>query len=149
VTGLLNSHVKADRVERQQTKTSGRVCTPITKAIRAALDGAKRAGTGPSCLVFTNPHTGKPFTDKALLGAIKRSAAAERMPFEPTIKLLRASFGTWLAENGASPVLLAEMMGHTDPKMTFRYYVKAGFDRAKTFMDRLEDTENAGTAGTE
>lgn len=140
--------VKADRITRRRTKTGNRVDIPITPPVRAALDAGKAAAIGPSRFAFTHPRTQGPFTEQTLLRAVKRAAASAALPFIPTMKLLRASYGTWLAENGCSPKLLAELMGHSDPAMTFKYYLAADFNRAFEFMTRvMQTTENPAPSG--
>ncbi|MBA2502279.1 MAG: site-specific integrase, partial [Pyrinomonadaceae bacterium] len=82
--------------------------------------------SGGSDYVFTNPETGRPYTDiKRAFGTACRLAGIRNLHWHD----LRHTFGTRLAEAGHSEATIAELMGHTDPKTTRRY--THGTDRAK------------------
>ena len=155
VITLTEDQIKGDRITRPRTKTAVRldvpVIGPIAEAVQAAREnGRPSSGTNPSRLVFTQPGTDRPFSERTLLRAVQRAAQAAELKFTPTLKLLRASYGTWLAESGATPKQLAGLMGHADVNMTLKYYVGVDFERTATFMRDLftaSNTDHSPDAG--
>lgn len=68
--------------------------------------------------MFTNPRTGKPFTDnKHAFTSACRKAGIKGLWWHD----LRATFGTRLGEAGFSLKYIMELMGHSDPKTCLRY----------------------------
>jgi integrase len=148
VIDLRQGQVLPDRILRAQNKTQNAVTIPITESIRVALDSAKSEGPRPMARAMVHPRLLEPYRKNSVLRAIQRAAVKGGLDFRPTVKILRASWATYLAESGCSPKVRAELLGHTEVKMTLKYYVQAGFDRARAFLDGLEPTtENLGPTG--
>ena len=137
VIDLRIEQVLPDRITRIQNKTSNRVAIPMTPDIRTALSAATRESTAPQGRVFVHPRLRTPFRKNSLLRAVKTAAEKADLKFVPTVKILRASWATHLADRGCPPKILMELMGHTDIKMTLKYYVRAGFDQAAIFLNGL------------
>jgi len=154
---LTTAQIKGDRIIRQRTKTGVRLDIPLVGPLLEAVQSAqpdlfaqgcpatagKANATGPARHVFTRGGTKTPHSERTLLRAVQRAAIAAGLQFTPTLKLLRASYGTWLAESGASPKVLAGLMGHADINMTLRYYIGVDFDRTADFLRALFQSEGS------
>jgi len=138
VIDLRKDQVLADRIVRPQNKVTRAVAIPITPSIRAALSAAISSGNGPKAHVCVHPRLRAPFRKNSLLRAVQRAAVLAKLEFRPTIKILRASWATFLAESGCPPKVLMELMGHKNLETTLKFYVRAGFDAAVSFLAQLE-----------
>jgi len=100
-----------------RTKTGRDRSIPMNEVVRAELLKlhAATGGVGP---VFPSMKTGE-----ALVEIKKGFAAARAAAGTPDLHFhdLRHTFGTRLAANGASPFTIAELLGHSDLRMTRRY----------------------------
>jgi integrase len=54
-----------------------------------------------------------------------------------TLKSLRSTFASLLARRGANPALVQKLLGHTDIKMTLRYYVNLRPEEAHDVVSKL------------
>jgi integrase len=87
---------------------------PMNKVLTATLEGAKKVSKGD--YVFLN--NGKPYTDvKTGWWTALKNAGIEGFTFHG----LRHTFGSRLGMRGIDIKAIAELMGHTDIKMTQRY----------------------------
>ncbi len=102
-----------DTIRLVQGKTKRIVEIPLN-AIAAGIV-AKYAGKG---LLFPSPRTGKPmhFIRKAISGACRRAKIGP-----VTIRDLRRTFATRLAEDGVDVLTIAMLLGHSDLRMVHRY----------------------------
>lgn len=71
--------------------------------------------------VFTGP-SGGPLSASPLLADLRRRLRASGISTHVTIRTLRRSYTTALADAGIDPKVLAETLGHTDVKMTLGFY---------------------------
>lgn len=81
-------------------------------------------------------------------GYLKRAKVELSAPF--TLTTFRKSFGQNHADAGTPPKALAEIMGHSDPKLTMKYYARAtdaNKRAAAMTMDRLLETPADRAAG--
>ena len=90
---------------------------PINSALFSLLN-AHKAQNGQSEYVFTNPKTGKPYTDikRAFRTACER-AGIEDLRFHD----LRHTFASRLVRRGVDLVIIKELMGHASIVTTQRY----------------------------
>ena len=100
------------RGDKRQTKG-----IPISSAVRAVLLELHARARGE--YVFANRKGARP-SGSGIQAAFKKAfveAKIENFRFHD----LRHTFGTRLGERGVSPFIIAELMGHSDIKMTARY----------------------------
>ncbi len=106
-------------------KTGQSYTVPMSAQVREIMLELRRAARG-SDYVFTNPETGRPYTElRRPFATACRDAGIKGLRWHD----LRHTFGTRLAEAGHSEATIAELMGHSDPKTTRRY--THGTERAK------------------
>jgi integrase len=98
-------------------KTGRGYPVPMSKQVRTVLLEL-HAKTKGAELVFTSGRTGGAYHDlkKGFTAACSDAGLAHLRWHD-----LRHTFGTRLAEAGVSEAVIAELMGHTDPKTTRRY----------------------------
>ncbi len=106
-------------------KTGKGYPVPMSKQVRSVLLELHAKAKGAE-LVFTSGKTGRAYCD---LKKGFRAACADAGISLLRWHDLRHTFGTRLAEAGVSEAVIAELMGHTDPKTTRRY--THGTERAK------------------
>jgi integrase len=124
---LLKKRVDFQRnvIRVPNAKTGKDYPVPMNQEVREVM--LKLVRDNPASeYVFINPRTGRPYT------CVKR-AFKTACDLAKITNLhwhdLRHTFGTRLAEAGHSEAIIAELMGHTDPKTTRRY--THATDRAK------------------
>lgn len=107
------------------SKTGKDYTVPMNEDVRKVMLKAVRDNPS-SEYVFVNPRTGEPYVDlkNGFAGACDKAKIYNLHWHD-----LRHTFGTRLAEAGYSEAVIAELMGHTDPKTTRRY--THGTDRSK------------------
>lgn len=113
-----------------QGKTKRIVEIPLNSI--AASIVSKYSGNG---LLFPSPKTGKPmhYIRKAIAGACKR-AGIEAI----TIRDLRRTFATRLAEDGVDALTIALLLGHSDLRMVHRY--ARSTDAMRKAVEKLENS---------
>lgn len=125
-------NLRWDRVDFQRdviwvpnAKTGQSYGVPMSAQVREVMLALRREARG-SDYVFTNPHTGKPYTSlRSPFATACHMAGIKGLRWHD----LRHTFGTRLAEAGNSEATIAELMGHAEPKTTRRY--THGTERAK------------------
>jgi integrase len=119
-------------------KTGHRYPVPMSAQVREVMLKLSREGRG-SDYVFTNPRTGKPYTElRRPFASACREAGIRDLRWHD----LRHTFGTRLAEAGHSEATIAELMGHSEPKTTRRY--THGTERAKRAAVEAASTRAQG-----
>ena len=108
-----------------------RATVPINDGTRAVLVKAFQAHTSPYVIEFR----GKPI--KNIRWALIR--ACERAGIEPISPyVLRHTAAVWMAMAGTSMEEIAELMGHSDIRITRRHYVQYTPDFLKGAVEVLE-----------
>ena len=127
------------RVTSYKGKTMNRRLVPITDRLRAALLDLR---TKPSVAAFRKLRTGETADTTLVFGVVnnvKKSFDAARIEAGvPQIRFhdLRHTAGTFLAHGGMNIALVAEILGHSDPKTT-RRYINATVDTVQAARDIL------------
>lgn len=127
------------RVTSYKGKTMNRRVAPITDRLRAALLDLRAK---PSVAAFRRLRTGETTDNTLVFGIannVKKSFNAARVEAGlPHIRFhdLRHTAGTFLAHGGMNIALVAEILGHSDPKTT-RRYVNATVDTVEAARDIL------------
>jgi len=107
------------RLARETGKKSkkGRATVLITEGARAELAEAKRAAETK----FVPEWRGEPIS--TVKGSFEKACA--RACFDGvTPHVLRHTAGVWVAEAGPLMTEIAQYLGHTDPRVTFRVYAR-------------------------
>jgi integrase len=103
--------------EGPQTK-KGRATVPMTAGLRRALQAAEgRRGTGNHVVEFG----GEPV--KKIRKAFARAASEAGLPWV-TPHVLRHTAAVWMAEADVPMSQIAQYLGHTDERTTFRVYAR-------------------------
>lgn len=116
-----------DRVdfERQQIRLAvvgernrkGRALVPMTARLKSELEIAHAAATTP----YVIEYAGDKVLDikKGFAAAVERSGLTDVVPHD-----LRHSAAVWMAENGVPMEEIAQFLGHSDPRITYRVYAR-------------------------
>lgn len=119
-----------------QGKTKRVVALPLNATAQAIIDKYRKGGG----LLFPSPKTGKAmhYIRKAIAGACRRAK------IEPvTIRDLRRTFATRLAEDGTDALTIALLLGHADLRMVHRY--ARSMDAMSTAVQKLDRTYPSST----
>jgi integrase len=133
------------KVTSYKGKTVNRRFVPITDRLRVALLDLR---TKPSVAAFRKLRTGKTADNTLVFGvvdSVKKSFDAARIEAGiPHIRFhdLRHTAGTFLAHGGMNIALVAEILGHSDPKTT-RRYINATVDTVEAARDILNKRQVA------
>ena len=135
------------RVTSYKGKTVNRRLVPITDRLRAALLDLR---TKPSVAAFRKLRTGETADNTLVFGvvdSVKKSFDAARIEAGlPHIRFhdLRHTAGTFLAHGGMNIALVAEILGHSDPKTT-RRYINATVDTVEAARDILNKRQRVAS----
>ncbi len=133
------------RVTSYKGKTVNRRLVPITDRLRAALLDLR---TKPSVAAFRMLRTGGTADNTLVFGvvdSVKKSFDAARIEAglaHIRFHDLRHTAGTFLAHGGMNIALVAEILGHSDPKTT-RRYINATVDTVEAARDILNKRQGA------
>jgi integrase len=129
------------RVLAENSKTQRERFVPLTARAADELRGlSSRPGATPDALVFGMTSTVK----TAWKSACKVAGLADARFHD-----LRATCGTRLCSAGVPIVEVARVLGHSDMKTTYRFYIgeaEGSLDRAAAALDRFH-AEGVGLAG--
>lgn len=116
-----------DRVdfERQQIRLGvvgernrkGRALVPMTDRARVELTEAKKAAVTP----YVIEYAGGPVLNikRGFAAAVERAQLGDITPHD-----LRHSAAVWMAESGVPMDEIAQFLGHSDPRITYRVYAR-------------------------
>jgi integrase len=138
ILGLKWDHVdlKHGFILLDKTKNGERREIPINATLRAVLEKMPRHITSP--YVFSNPETGKQFTEvKRSFATATRRARITDFHFHD----LRHTFASHLVMAGVDLTTVSRLLGHKDIKMTLRYSHLAPAHMVKA-VDILDQTIN-------
>ncbi|WP_363311552.1 site-specific integrase [uncultured Devosia sp.] len=95
----------------------GRALVPMTDRLRSELLKAKEAALTP----YVIEYAGGPVLNikKGFAAAVERSGLSDVTPHD-----LRHSAAVWMAEAGVAMDEIAQFLGHTDPRITYRVYAR-------------------------
>lgn len=97
--------------------TKGRATVPMTDSARRELLAAHAARTSPFVIEYGGEKVGK------LRKAFDRAAKAAGLDWV-TPHALRHTAAVWMAEAGVPMAEIAQVLGHTSEKITFRVYAR-------------------------
>jgi len=112
-----NVDIERKQISIKESK-SGRERKIPTNSVLFSLLNALKSQNGSSEYLFTNPATGKPYTDiTRSFNTACRKAGVEDLRFHD----LRHTFATRLVRRGVDLVIIKELMGHASIVTTQRY----------------------------
>jgi len=96
-------------------RIKGRAIVPMTDRAHEALEEARKGAMTP----YVIEYGGKPVGDikKGFAAAVRRAGLEDVSPH-----VLRHSAAVWMAEDGVAFTEIAQYLGHSDPKITYRVY---------------------------
>lgn len=122
----------AGTVSVERTKNGRPIVCPLTAQTMLELKSIKMLDDKAESLVFCGKHPKKPHDFRHLWEKVLMEANIEYMPFHA----MRHSTASHAAKNGASTIMLMNLLGHTSPKMSARYSHFAVSDKAE-FINRI------------
>lgn len=120
------------RLSKGGERRKGRATVPMTDSVRAVLQEAWDARSGGDHLI---EWAGEPITK---IKRAFREACAKAGLEDVTPHVLRHTAAVWAIENGSSLVEVAQFLGHTDLKTTYRVYAKYSPEHLKKVAKALE-----------
>lgn len=118
------AEVKRDHIDRRQLKTGNGLAYPITPRMRAVLDSVPRDDERVFPVIY-----------KTFLNRLHAFEAKEGFP-RYTMRDLRVTFATTLADDGCPMHVLAALLGHKDPMMAAKYYVRMNAESMRAWAEK-------------
>ena len=114
-----------------EVRAKGRATVPMTETAREALTAAKRIATTPNVIEWA----GRPVKSvkKAFAEACTRAALQDVSPH-----VIRHTAAVWMIQDGARIEEVAQFLGHTDPRLTYRVYARFSPDHLRGAAKALE-----------
>ena len=119
------------QLSKGEERRKGRATVRMSARARAALEVAKEAATGDHVIEYA----GLPVRSvkHAFRDAVKKAKLKNVTPH-----VLRHTAAVWAIEAGASMDEVAQFLGHTDPRLTYRVYARFSTNYQKRITDALE-----------
>lgn len=112
-------------------KRKGRATVPMNSTLREELTAAKKAALSPFVIEWAGKRV------NSIKKGIKAAAAAAHIS-EVSPHVFRHSAAVWLVEDGHSFEEVAQFLGHSDVKVTFRIYGRFSPTHLRSLADSLE-----------
>lgn len=109
----------------------GRATVTMTDRLRAELVAASEVAMTPYVIEYAGRKVGN--IKKGFALACKRTGLDDVTPHD-----LRHTAAVWMAEAGASMSEIAQVLGHTDERITFRVYARFSPEYLRRAMSALE-----------
>jgi integrase len=114
-----------------ETRMKGRATVPITAVAREALATARQIARTPYVIEYGDRRVGS--VKKGFAAAARRAGLTDVTPH-----VIRHTAAVWMAEAGVPMDEIAQYLGHTNPKLTFRVYAKFSPDHLRRAAAALE-----------
>lgn len=124
--GIIKLHNQFD-----QSKRKGRATVPMNNTLRAALHVAFKGRLSPYVVEWAGKKVGS--IKKGIKAAAKAAELEEVSPH-----VFRHSAAVWLVEDGHSFEEVAQFLGHSDVKVTFKIYGRFSPTHLRSLADSLE-----------
>lgn len=118
------------------SKGKGRAIVPMTNTVRKALIAAKQKSTTQYVIEYGGEKVLN--IKKAFNSAVDRSGIANDGADRVTPHVLRHTAAVWMAEAGTKMSEIAQYLGHTNEKVTFRVYARYSPDYLRGAASALE-----------
>lgn len=122
----------AGTVTVERTKNGRGIVCPLTPDTMAELKAIKLVEDKPDSLIFCGKYPNRPHDFRHSWERVLQECGIEYMPFHA----MRHSTASHAAKNGASTIMLMNLLGHSSPKMSARYAHLAVTDKAD-FVNRI------------
>jgi len=109
----------------------GRATVAMTDRVRAELEAAQEAALTPYVIEYAGRKVGN--IKKGFAGAAERAGLENVTPHD-----LRHTAAVWMAEAGVSMSEIAQVLGHSDERVTFRVYARFSPEFLRGAMSALE-----------
>ncbi|WP_417585063.1 tyrosine-type recombinase/integrase [Pelagibacterium sp.] len=109
----------------------GRALVPMTDRVKAELIEAKKAAVTPYVIEYAGDRVLN--IKKGFAAAVKRAGLVDVVPHD-----LRHSAAVWMAEQGIPMDHIAQFLGHSDPRITYRVYARFSPQYLKKAATALE-----------
>lgn len=118
------------------SKGKGRSVVPMTNTVRKALIAAKQKSTTQYVIEYGGERVLN--LKKAFNSAVARSGIPNTGSDRVTPHVLRHTAAVWMAEAGTKMSEIAQYLGHTNEKVTFRVYARYSPDYLRGAASALE-----------
>lgn len=119
------------RLATGESGKKGRATVPMTKRVRKALEEAHKVATTPYVIEYAGRKVGS--VKKGFARACIKAGLAGVSPHT-----LRHTAAVWMAEAGRPMDEIAQYLGHSDPRVTYRVYARFSPDYLRGAADALE-----------
>ena len=116
----------------ERTKNGRGIVCPLTPDTMAELKAIKLVDDKQDSLIFCGKYPNRPHDFRHSWERVLEECDIEYMPFHA----MRHSTASHAAKNGASTIMLMNLLGHSSPKMSARYAHLAVTDKAE-FINRI------------
>jgi integrase len=110
----------------------GRAAVPIAEWVRPALDEAHRGALSDHVIEWGAQRVSS--IKKGFTGAVRRAGLGP----DVTPHVLRHTAAVWMAEDGVPMDEIAQYLGHTDSRTTYRVYARFSPDHLRRASKALE-----------
>lgn len=110
-------HLGQVRLSKGEQRRKGRATVPMTDRLRDALQDAKKTATTDFVIEWAGRQ----------IKSVKRSfrkACVDAGVDGVTPHVLRHTAAVWMAESGIAMEEIAQFLGHSDPRLTYRVYAR-------------------------
>lgn len=114
-----------------EANRKGRATVTMTDRLRTELEAAAAAAVTPYVIEYGGSKVGN--IKKGFALAVARAGLEDVTPHD-----LRHTAAVWMAEAGASMSEIAQVLGHTDERITFRVYARFSPEYLRRAMSALE-----------
>jgi integrase len=122
----------AGTVTVERTKNGRGIVCPLTPETMAELKAIKLIDDKQDSLIFCGKHPNRAHDFRHSWERVLDECGIEYMPFHA----MRHSTASHAAKNGASTIMLMNLLGHSSPKMSARYAHLAITDKSE-FINRI------------
>lgn len=114
-----------------ESNRKGRATVPMTDRLRRELEEAAKGAVSPYVIEYAGRKVGN--IKKGFALAVKRAGLVDVTPHD-----LRHTAAVWMIEDGATFEEVAQFLGHTDPRITYRVYARFSPDYLRGAASALE-----------
>lgn len=102
----------------RQANRKGRAAVPIAEWVRPALEDARRGAISDHVIEWGGKRVAS--VKKGFAGAVRRAGLSD----DVTPHVLRHTAAVWMAEDGVPMDVIAQYLGHSDSRTTYRVYAR-------------------------